>query len=64
MRESNTSAIGKTYEVLYEDVDYDRGLFRGRTQFDAPDIDRNVYFKADFVEAGNFYKVKITGFDD
>ena len=64
VRESNNSAIGKTYEVLYEDVDYDRGLFRGRTQFDAPDIDRNVYFKADFVEAGNFYKVKITGFDD
>lgn len=64
VRESNSSAIGKTFEVLYEDVDYDRGLFKGRTQYDAPDIDRTVFFKADFVEAGNFYKVKITGFDD
>ncbi|MBQ8882680.1 MAG: 30S ribosomal protein S12 methylthiotransferase RimO [Clostridia bacterium] len=63
-RELNSSLVGKTIEVVYEDIDYDRGLFVGRTQFDAPEIDRKVYFKAQFADVGNYYKVKITDFDD
>lgn len=62
--ELNSSLVGKTIEVVYEDIDYDRGLFVGRTQFDAPEIDRKVYFKAQFADVGNYYKVKITDFDD
>ncbi|MBQ7227949.1 MAG: hypothetical protein IJX05_06085 [Clostridia bacterium] len=35
----------------------------GRIEYDAPDIDCLVYFSADFVEVGNTYKVRITGYD-
>ena len=63
VRQRNAALVGKTVEVLYEDMDYDRGLFVGRTQYDAPDIDANVYFSGDFADVGNFYDVKITGFD-
>ena len=59
----NAALVGKTLEVLYEDMDYDRGCFVGRTQYDAPDIDANVYFTGDFADVGNFYDVKITGCD-
>ncbi len=61
--EHNKSILGKTLEVLYEDIDYDRNMFAGRTEYDAPDIDTKVFFTADFVEAGEYYKVKITGYD-
>ena len=63
VRQRNAALVGKTVEVLYEDMDYDRGRFVGRTQYDAPDIDANVYFTGDFADVGNFYNVKITGFD-
>ncbi len=59
----NSNAVGNVVEVVYEDVDYDRNLFIGRTQYDAPDIDRLVYFSADFVEVGEFYKVRIVDYD-
>lgn len=53
--------IGQTEDVLYEGIDYNEELFFGRTQFQAPEIDNLVYFKSkDFVDIGNFYKVKIT----
>lgn len=63
VRQRNAALVGKTVEVLYEDMDYDRGRFVGRTQYDAPDIDANVYFTGDFADVGNFYDVKITGCD-
>lgn len=63
VRQRNAALVGKTVEVLYEDMDYDRGCFVGRTQYDAPDIDANVYFTGDFADVGNFYDVKITGCD-
>lgn len=62
-KEYNESMLGKTLEVIYEDIDYDRNMFAGRTEYDAPDIDTKVFFTADFVEAGEYYKVKITGYD-
>lgn len=64
VEEANSALVGKTLEVVYEDVDYDRGMFKGRTQYNAPDIDKNVYFRGDFADAGNFYKVKITDYDE
>ncbi|MDR0856542.1 MAG: 30S ribosomal protein S12 methylthiotransferase RimO [Clostridiales bacterium] len=57
----NTEMIGSTVRVLYEGVDYDRGLFYGRTQQNAPDIDGKVYFKGTFADVGQFYNVKVTG---
>ncbi len=59
----NRAMIGRTLQVLYEDIDYERGMFVGRSEFDAPEIDTKVYFSADFVEVGEYYDVKITGYD-
>ena len=54
------SLIGTTQRVLYQGIDFDRQMFVGRTERNAPDIDTVVYFKSDKpVEAGNFYDVKI-----
>ena len=38
----------------------------GRTQFDSPEVDPEVLIKADeeYLEIGEFYKVKITAADD
>lgn len=59
----NRALLGKTLTVLYEDIDYEKSMFVGRSEYDAPDIDTKVYFTADFVEAGEYYRVKITGCD-
>lgn len=61
--ERNASLVGKTFDVIYENIDYDRNMFVGRTEADAPDIDGLVYFKGDFCDVGNVYKVRITGYD-
>lgn len=63
-REFNESLCGKTIDVLYEDVDYDRDMFVGRARFQSPDVDGRVYFKANGIDVGNFYRVKIDGCDD
>ena len=63
VKKRNAELVGKTLEVVYEDMDYDRGCFVGRTQYDAPEIDANVYFTGDFADVGNFYNVRITGYD-
>ena len=39
--------IGRTLQVLYEDIDYERGMFVGRSEFDAPEIDTKVYFSVE-----------------
>lgn len=64
VKELNASLVDSVVEVVYEDVDYDRGMFKGRTQFNAPEIDKNVYFTGDFADVGCFYRVKITGYDE
>ena len=52
--------VGTVTEVLYEGIDYDRRMFFGRTEHEAPDVDTNVYFTADFpLEIGRVYKVYI-----
>lgn len=58
----NASLVGKTVKVIYDDIDYDRQSFVGRTQSQAPDIDNVVYFTSeDEVKIGNFYDVEIVG---
>ncbi len=63
-REFNRGLCGQTLDVLYEDVDYDKNLFMGRALFQAPDVDGRVYFKADEVDVGNVYRVRIDRSDD
>ncbi|MBE5731407.1 MAG: 30S ribosomal protein S12 methylthiotransferase RimO [Clostridiales bacterium] len=62
-REANEKYVGKTVKVLYEDIDYERNMFVGRTQYNAPEIDSVVYFTGDFADVGEFYNVKITAVD-
>lgn len=59
----NSSLVGQTLDVVYENIDYDRNMFVGRTEWDAPDIDTLVYFKGTYAEVGNVYKVLITAYD-
>ncbi len=59
----NETLIGKVLDVVYEDIDYDKNLFIGRSEADAPEIDSLVYFTGDFCDVGKVYKVRITGFE-
>ena len=60
---ANEKFVGKTVKVLYEDIDYERNMFVGRTQYNAPEIDSVVYFSGEFADVGEFYNVKITAVD-
>lgn len=56
--------IGKTEEVLCEGMD-ENGNYIGRTQFQAPEVDGNVFFSSDTqCEPGKFYNVKIEKIDN
>ena len=56
----NNSLVGKTISVLFDEIDYDKQMFVGRAEFQAPDIDNIVYFTADKeVHVGEFYDVEI-----
>ena len=63
----NKSLIGETLDVLLEGFDDKKGLYFGRTQYQAPDVDTVVYFNSDKeVKIGEFYEcviVKAKGYD-
>lgn len=64
-RAFNESLVGKTVEVVYEDADYDRGLFVGRADFQSPEVDGRVYFTSEeAVDVGKTYSVEISHCDD
>ena len=64
IKQKNKSLIGKTVRVIYDDIDYDKQTFVGRTEWQTPDIDNVVLFGAeDEVQIGEFYDVKIVGTD-
>ncbi len=64
-REFNSSLVGKTVRVVYEDIDYDKGMFMGRAMFQAPDVDGRVYFKSKTaVDVGSYYDIKIKKSDN
>ena len=65
MLELNKQKIGKVLKVLYEDVDYDKNMFVGRTQSQVPDVDGRVYFTSSApVDVGTVYDVKIHSADE
>ena len=52
--------IGRTLRVLVESKDKKASLYIGRSEFDAPDVDGNVFIKgAEKLEPGVFVDVKI-----
>ena len=64
IQKRNADKIGERVRVIYDDIDYDKQLFVGRTSTQAPDIDNVVYFTSDErVQVGNFYDVQIEGTD-
>lgn len=60
IEENNRSYISKNLRIIYDDIDYDKQMFVGRTEFQTPDIDSVVYFKSDKqINIGQFYDVRI-----
>jgi ribosomal protein S12 methylthiotransferase len=57
----NKTLIGKTLRVLFDRKEGD--YFIGRSEFDSPEVDNEVYLRADknFVRVGDFSDIKITG---
>lgn len=65
MRKKALDKVGKTMKVLYEGIDYDKGMFIARSEFDAPDIDTNIYMRSEIpLNIGDFYNVKIVDTDN
>ena len=62
MEEKALSSIGKIYKVLLEGYDRYAGVFIGRTEMDAPDIDPKIFFTSENknLEIGSFYSVRVT----
>jgi len=59
---NNEGKIGQIIDTIVDEIDENK-IIIGRTVFDAPDVDGNVYFKGDCAP-GDLVKVKITGADE
>lgn len=58
----NERLIGARVRVIYDDIDFDRQMFVGRSASQAPDIDNVIYFTAESeMMIGSFYDVEIVG---
>lgn len=64
-KESLEARIGKTYDVLIEDISDDGIYFVGRSYMDCPDTDGIIYVARTEEDLLNkFVKVKIVGLDE
>ncbi|MBP5372234.1 MAG: 30S ribosomal protein S12 methylthiotransferase RimO [Bacteroidales bacterium] len=57
----NQNRVGQTYSVLIDRQEDDG--FVGRTQYDAYEVDNEVFIKSKNLQVGNFYPVTITDAD-
>jgi len=57
----NQAKVGKTFKVLFDRKEGDQ--FIGRTEFDSPEVDNEVYVdaKENYIRIGDFANIKITG---
>lgn len=60
VRYNNQKYLGKILRVLYEGIDFKHNMFYGRSQYNAPDVDTQIFFTGAFADVSNFYDVKIT----
>lgn len=61
----NREKVGRTLTALCEGCDGESGLWHGRGECDAPEVDGEIFFNSDKpVEPGEFVSVKITGCDE
>ncbi|WP_281887536.1 30S ribosomal protein S12 methylthiotransferase RimO [Paenibacillus sp. YYML68] len=58
--ERNSSRVGQVIDVLIEKYDGRNDVYVGRSQFDAPEIDGEVFAKGVNLEIGSVAKVRIT----
>ena len=57
--------VGRTIDVLVDDVDLDTGRAIGRSQWDAPEIDGTVIvYEADGIKPGDKVSVRVTDSDE
>jgi ribosomal protein S12 methylthiotransferase len=61
--ENNDREVGRSLEVIIDEVDSGSGRATGRTRFDAPEIDQNIRFDASGATQGDIVTVTITGCD-
>ena len=62
---NNTSKIGKEYKIIIDRIEGEH--FVGRTQFDSPEVDQEVYvpnIQGSGINVGNFLKCRITSVSD
>ena len=60
--ERNRSLVGQELEVLVEDVSEEPGVWVGRSQYDAPEIDGVIYINCSYsLTPGDMLKVRIVG---
>jgi ribosomal protein S12 methylthiotransferase len=55
----NEKHVDKTFEVLVEE-NPEKGVYIGRTKFQAPEVDGVTFIYANGLEIGTFVKVRIT----
>ncbi|MGM0437578.1 MAG: 30S ribosomal protein S12 methylthiotransferase RimO [Bacillota bacterium] len=60
--ENNKKLIGKKLEVLV--IDKKDSYYLARSQYDAPEIDNQIYLEGESLSIGDFVKCKITGAKD
>ncbi|MDF2927248.1 MAG: ribosomal protein methylthiotransferase [Paenibacillaceae bacterium] len=58
--ERNWSRVGQEVDVLLERYDEDNKVFVGRSQYDAPEIDGEVFVSSCAAEVGDIVKVRVT----
>jgi len=57
----NEKFLNRRLDVLVDQVENEKdGVYIGRTQFDAPEVDGQVFVKGKNLKAGDFVKVRIT----
>ena len=60
VKENNKEFIGQVLDVIYEGIDYNAGMFFGRSEYQSPEIDSVIFFKSKTpLDIGQKYKVKI-----
>lgn len=62
-QKKNAAYIGRTVPVLVEEK-AEEGIYRGRTMFQAPEVDGITYIFSEHLSTGHFYDVRITKADD
>ena len=62
--ETNEAMIGKTVEVLIDEATEETGVWVGRTQSQAPDVDSATYVIGEDLEAGQFVQAEVIQTED